>query len=97
MSPSPLLWLGKVVAQGGMGAILSAQDRAIRRGVAMKVMLQNGDPADLTRFVEEAQITGQLEHPNIVPVHDLGVDEQDQFFYAMKFVGGHTLKKVLEF
>jgi serine/threonine protein kinase len=88
--------IGKVVAQGGMGAILSAQDRAIRRGVAMKVMLQSGDAGDLTRFVEEAQITGQLEHPNIVPVHELGVDEQDQFFYTMKFVDGVTLRKVLE-
>ncbi len=88
--------IGKVVAQGGMGAILSAQDRSIRRSVAMKIMLQSGDTADLTRFVEEAQITGQLEHPNIVPIYELGVDEQDQFFYTMKFVGGITLRKVLE-
>ena len=88
--------IGKIVAQGGMGALLSAPDQAIRRGVAMKVMLQSGDAGDLTRFVEEAQITGQLEHPNIVPVHELGVDEQDQFFYTMKFVRGVTLRKVLE-
>ncbi len=88
--------IGQVVAQGGMGAILSAQDQAIRRSVAMKVMLQSGGAGDLARFVEEARITGQLEHPNIVPVHELGVDEQDQFFYTMKFVRGITLKKVLE-
>ncbi len=88
--------IGKIVAQGGMGAILAAQDQAIRRGVAMKVMLQSGDAGDVARFIEEAQITGQLEHPNIVPVHELGVDEQEQVFYTMKFVNGITLKKVLE-
>ena len=48
------------------------------------------------RFIEEAQITGQLQHPNIVPVYELGVDEHDQVFYTMKLVEGITLKKVLE-
>jgi Leucine-rich repeat (LRR) protein len=79
-----------------MGAILNAQDQTIRRGVAMKVMLQSGGSDDVLRFVEEAQITGQLEHPNIVPVYELGVDEQDQPFYTMKFVRGISLRKVLE-
>ena len=88
--------IGQVVAQGGMGAILNAQDQTIRRGVAMKVMLQSGGSEDVLRFVEEAQITGQLEHPNIVPVYELGVDEQDQPFYTMKFVRGISLRKVLE-
>ncbi|HEV7406382.1 MAG TPA: serine/threonine-protein kinase [Chthoniobacteraceae bacterium] len=88
--------IGQIVAQGGMGAILDARDQTIRRGVAMKVMLQSGDVNDARRFVEEAQITGQLEHPNIVPVYELGVDEQDQPFYTMKFVRGISLRKVLE-
>jgi tetratricopeptide (TPR) repeat protein len=88
--------IGAVVAQGGMGAILNAQDQTIRRDVAMKVMLQSGGSEDVLRFVEEAQITGQLEHPNIVPVYELGVDEQDQPFYTMKFVRGISLQKVLD-
>ena len=50
----------------------------------------------MLRFIEEAQITGQLAHPNIVPVYELGVDENDQLFYTMKFVRGVTLRKVLE-
>ena len=87
--------IGSIVAQGGMGAILDAQQAAMKRRVAMKVMLDSADPADVLRFVGEAQVTGQLEHPNIVPVHELGVDEQDQLFYTMKFVRGITLKKVL--
>ncbi|MEQ1851434.1 MAG: FHA domain-containing serine/threonine-protein kinase [Chthoniobacteraceae bacterium] len=87
--------IGGVIAQGGMGAIVDAQDKLLRRRVAMKVMLQTGSQTDLLRFIEEAQITGQLEHPNIVPVYELGVDEQDQVFYTMKLVRGITLHQVL--
>jgi serine/threonine protein kinase len=88
--------IGKVVAQGGMGAILDAQDAATQRSVAMKVMLDGSSPDDLSRFVAEARVTAQLEHPNIVPVHELSVDENGQPFYTMKMVRGITLKKVLE-
>ena len=51
----------------------------------MKVMLDDPSPDDVLRFVSEAKITGQLEHPNIVPVHELGVDEKAQVFYTMKY------------
>jgi len=88
--------IGGVVAQGGMGAILSAREATIERNVAMKVMLDSGSADNIARFIAEAKITGQLEHPNIVPVHELGVDENDQVFYTMKFVGGITLRKVLD-
>ena len=81
------------IAQGGMGAILAAQEAGLRRPVAMKVMLDSAGESDLLRFIEEAQITGQLQHPNIVPVYELGVDEHDQVFYTMKLVEGITLKK----
>lgn len=88
--------VGCVVAKGGMGAILNAREAAIERTVAMKVMLPVHSQHDLLRFVEEAKITGQLEHPNIVPVHELSVDEKNQVYYTMKFVKGVTLKKALE-
>jgi len=88
--------IGGVVAQGGMGAILNAKEAAIERTVAMKVMLDGSSPDELVRFIAEAKVTGQLEHPNIVPVHELGVDENDQVFYTMKYVRGITLRKVLE-
>ena len=88
--------IGKVVARGGMGAILDAKEAAIERTVAMKVMLDTHDPDALLRFLNEAKITGQLEHPNIVPVHELSVDENGQPYYTMKMVRGVTLKKVLE-
>ena len=78
--------IGGMVARGGMGAILDATEATIERKVAMKVMLDNSSQEDLARFVAEAKITGQLEHPNIVPVHELNVDENEQVFYTMKFV-----------
>ena len=88
--------IGGIVAEGGMGVILDARQSAMQRTVAMKVMLDGSAEASVLRFIEEAQVTGQLEHPNIIPVHELGVDEQDQLYYTMKFVRGVTLKKVLE-
>jgi len=88
--------IGGVVARGGMGAILDARQTALDRKIAMKVMLETGDEGDVLRFIDEAKITGQLDHPNIVPIYELGVDEHEQLFYTMKMVRGITLKKVLE-
>ena len=88
--------IGKIVAQGGMGAILDAKDATTERRVAMKVMLDGSSPADLGRFVTEARVTAQLEHPSIVPIYELSVDENGQPFYTMKMVRGITLRKVLE-
>ncbi len=87
---------GDVVAAGGMGAIHEARQSAMGRKVAMKVML--GDAVEdgrLRRFINEARITGMLEHPNIVPVHELGMDADGRAFYTMKFVHGTTLSGVL--
>jgi serine/threonine protein kinase/Leucine-rich repeat (LRR) protein len=87
--------IGDQIAQGGMGAILQVRDTPIRRTVAMKVMLLDATERAVGRFIEEAQITGQLEHPNIVPVHELGIDEHEQPFYTMKYVRGVTLHEVI--
>ncbi len=88
--------IGRVLAVGGMGEILEAREAALNRRVAMKVMIDATTKEDLQRFINEARITGQLEHPNIVPVHELSVDEYDQAFYTMKLVKGVTLKDVIE-
>ena len=87
--------IGGVIAEGGMGAIVDAQEKLLRRKVAMKVMHNSGMQENLVRFIEEAQITGQLEHPNIVPVYELGVDEHSHVFYTMKLVRGATLQDAL--
>ncbi len=88
--------IGEEVARGGMGAVLQARESATRRIVAMKLMLRGGDARSTLRFIEEAQVTAQLEHPNVPPVHDLGIDAQGRPFYTMKLIEGITLKKVLE-
>ena len=85
------------INRGGMGIILQARDLRIRRTVAMKVMKTGSQFSreNVLRFIDEAQLTGQLEHPNIVPVYELGIDEQGETFYTMKFVKGITLDDVL--
>jgi tetratricopeptide (TPR) repeat protein/tRNA A-37 threonylcarbamoyl transferase component Bud32 len=82
-------------AKGGMGEVWLAEDPAIGRSVALKRMLGKRSDQQL-RFRVEAQITGQLEHPGIVPVHHLGNTAEGEPYYAMKFVQGRTLQKVLE-
>jgi serine/threonine protein kinase len=84
------------LARGGMGAVMRAVDCDIRREVAVKYLLNQDNPHSKTRFVEEAQITGQLEHPNIVPIHELGMDGNGRLFFTMKMVKGRSLSQVLD-
>ncbi|HVR73798.1 MAG TPA: hypothetical protein VMT52_05675 [Planctomycetota bacterium] len=85
------------VARGGMGAILKVWDADLRRLLAMEVLLARGgsetaDAQQLARFLEEAQITGQLDHPGVVPVHDMGVDSDGRVFFTMRLVKGKDLR-----
>lgn len=84
------------IARGGMGAILRVSERAIRRDVAMKVMLEDSGEEARARFLEEAQVTGQLEHPNIIPVHELGTDTEGRLYFTMKLVKGRSLAQALK-
>lgn len=86
----------KVLKREEEGPVLDTHDSAIRRDLAMKVMRPGATEEEVARFIEEAQITGQLEHPSIPPVHELGTDEQGRPYYTMKVVRGITLAKVLE-
>jgi len=88
--------VGGEIARGGMGAVLRAVDCDIRREVAVKYLLDQTEPAKKLRFIEEAQITGQLEHPNIVPVHELGFDAKQRLFFSMKMVRGRSLGQILD-
>jgi formylglycine-generating enzyme required for sulfatase activity len=83
--------------RGGIGRVLRAVDPEIGREVAIKVLLdtRGADRAALERFVAEARITGQLEHPNIVPVYDAGIADDGGVFYVMKKVEGQNLDTVL--
>jgi serine/threonine-protein kinase len=84
------------IGVGGMGKVLNVYDQDLRRRVAMKVLREEvRDPRAVARFFEEAQATGQLEHPNIAPVYDLGMDRQHGVFFTMKLVRGRNLREIL--
>jgi eukaryotic-like serine/threonine-protein kinase len=82
------------VARGGMGVVYAAQDGKLGRRVALKVLDAPERSGELARrLVREAQVLASLEHPGIVPVHDVGTLQDGRVFYAMKFVEGHRLDK----
>jgi len=85
------------LGRGGMGRVLEAHDPEIRRNTAIKIMINPKEVSDaqLYRFVAEAQITGQLEHPNIVPIYDMGVTEDGEIYFVMRKVEGRSLADVL--
>jgi serine/threonine protein kinase len=85
------------VAEGGMGKVYMVKDQDLIRANVMKVMKPKlaSNPQLFQSFVDEARITAQLEHPNIVPVHDLGVFGGDKLFFTMKLVEGEELALVL--
>jgi len=89
--------LGRLLGEGGMGRVLEAYDPELRRTVAIKVVARpaSADSEALSRFVAEAQIASQLQHPNIVPVHELGVSDDGQLYFVMKRVRGLSLGELL--
>ena len=91
------LELREEIARGGMGAVLKARDPDLGRDVAVKVLLAaaRGQPLLARRFLEEAQIAGQLQHPGVVPVYALGRLPDGRPYFAMKLVKGRTLADLL--
>ena len=83
------------LGRGGMGVVLRGRDPDLQREVAIKLLRANDDPVRQARFFTEAQINGQLEHPNIVPVHESGLDQDGRPWFAMKLVRGRELSEVL--
>ncbi len=85
------------IARGGMGAILKGRDTDLGRDLAIKVLLDahKDRPEIIQRFIEEAQIGGQLQHPGIAPVYELGQFPDKRPYFSMKLVKGETLSKLL--
>jgi len=81
------------IGAGGMASVHSLRDLSLLRTVAIKVLDPNlaNRPEEVSRFVREAQITAQLDHPNIVPVHELGTDASGNRYFTMKRVEGRTM------
>ena len=91
--------LSRVHDQGGLGRVWLAFDKNLRRSVALKEIRPDKKPTEqsLRRFVREAQITGQLEHPNIVPVYELARDGERSYpFYTMRFMHGQSLGDAID-
>lgn len=86
------------IGQGGMGSVLRVFDRRLRREAALKILKpeMGSKHREVRRFVEEAQITGQLDHPNIVPIHELGQDSNGAHYFTMKLVQGRDLERAIE-
>ena len=86
------------IARGGMGVVLKGRDIDLGRDVAVKVLLEKhrDSPEMVRRFVEEAQIAGQLQHPGVVPVYELGRLPDGRLYIAMKLIRGRTLAALLE-
>jgi tetratricopeptide (TPR) repeat protein/tRNA A-37 threonylcarbamoyl transferase component Bud32 len=90
--------LGAELARGGMGVIYSARDESLGRDVAVKVLHERyrADPLVGQRFVEEARITAQLQHPGIPPVFEVGRLDDGRPYLAMKLIQGRTLEALLK-
>src|SRR5262249_53449441 len=85
-------------ARGGLGAVFVALDTELHREVALKQILDQhaDDPISRQRFLIEAEITGGLEHPGIVPVYGLGTYGDGRPYYAMRFIKGDSLKEAID-
>lgn len=89
--------IGPELARGGMGSIRQAEDRKLKRSVAVKIMHSHvgSDPSAQARFVREAEVLALLSHPNIVPVYDIVWENGKPLFYTMKLVKGRTLQQIV--
>jgi len=88
----------KFLAKGGLGAVYVAVDGQLHRNVALKFIRRRliADTESRERFLLEAEITGRLEHPGVVPVYGIGTSGSGRPFYAMRFIEGETLEAAIE-
>lgn len=91
------LTVGEKFEEGGMSLLMEAIDTNLMRKVAMKILKDDKikDENELSRMVIEAQVTAQLDHPNIVPIYELGVDKKKRLFFTMKKVRGKALYELI--
>ncbi len=85
------------IARGGVGVVYKARDVDLGRYLAIKILLEKhrGRPEMTHRFIEEAQIAGQLQHPGVAPIHELGIIDSDLPYFAMRLINGRTLSALL--
>lgn len=97
---SPRYVFREEIGRGGMGRVVEVWDQKLARPLAMKLLLEarnesaRGADEVLTRFLAEGRVTAQLDHPGIVPVHELGFDDDGRAFFTMRRVQGEDLRHV---
>lgn len=94
----PRYQIGEVVVQGSTSAIFSAYDTALCRDVALKVMLpeSQSQSRQALRFIREAQIAGQLQHPGVLPIYEFGLDDESRLICVTRFVEGESFASLLD-
>jgi serine/threonine-protein kinase len=87
------------IAKGGKSLILSMKDRHLGRVVAYKTLRPEfvNDPTEQRRLLREARVSAMLQHPNTMPVYELGRDRKGHYYFTMKFVHGYTLREILDY
>jgi serine/threonine-protein kinase len=86
----------RLLGQGGIGEVTLARDNDIDRPVAVKRLREDAQTEEsLHRFVHEIRTVGQLEHPNIAPVHDVGIDDNGRHYFVMRYIEGDTLEAII--
>jgi hypothetical protein len=93
----PRFEIGPVLGMGATARVFAVVDRDLERPVAVKLLASSErDPREVERFVEEARITAALDHPNVLPVHDLEVNSRGQVYFTMKRIDGRSLGAAIE-
>ncbi len=87
----------KLLGMGGMGVVFSGEDPTLERQVAVKILREpyRHDREQIAKFVNEARITARIDHPNIVAVHQLGVNEHHGIYFSMRLISGETLQNAI--
>ena len=86
---------GQFIDRGGAKSICTFEDSFSMRDVAMAKLLDPNDPSQVDRFIKEARLTASLQHPNIIPLYDIGTDEQGDPFFTMKLIKGQSLDELV--
>jgi serine/threonine protein kinase/Leucine-rich repeat (LRR) protein len=93
--PKPRFQVREQLGEGGGGAVFAVADEHLQRDVAIKVTHRLANTSEAARLIEEARLTARLEHPYILPVHDLGYDADGRCFFAMRKASGRTLAELI--
>ncbi|MDD7984858.1 protein kinase [Lentisphaera marina] len=88
--------LGSALGQGGQKKIITCQDKFTQRNLAMAVLRDGEKLSNNEAFINEARISAHLEHPNIVPLYDLGLNEDNKPYFTMKLLSGSNLQEIIE-